>query len=317
MQRRSVLKSVVCAGVGAGLAVRATGASLAGAALINDKNVDLRAKRATLPFIKTNDGIELFYRDWGTGAQVVFLAPWGLHSDCWEYQMADLAEQGFRCIAYDRRGQGRSTEPREGYEFDTLSDDLNAVIEQLHLQNVTLVGQSLGCGEVVRYLSRHGSRRLARMVLVAPITPFMLKTADNPDGIESAYLEKVRQVLRTDRAHAIAAAAPAYFGERNTVSPEMMDWFVKMLQQCSLRVLLDLQQMFTTTDFRQELARITLPTLIIQGDNDTSAPIELTGRKTASLIRGSQLKVYEGAAHGLALTHTQRLNRDLVEFMRS
>jgi pimeloyl-ACP methyl ester carboxylesterase len=287
------------------------------AALANHKTAHVfRGKDSSLPSVITKDGVGLFYRDWGTGTPIVFLAPWGLHSDCWEYQMAYLAGQGFRCIAYDRRGHGRSAEPANGYEFDTLADDLNAVIEQLDLQGATLIGQSLGCGEIVRYLSRHGSRRLARMVLVAPITPLLLKTTDNPDGIESVYLEKVREVLSTDRAHAIAAAAPAYFGSNNPVSPEMMDWFVKMLLQCSLRVLLDLQRMFTRTDFRHELTEISLPTLIIQGDNDNSCPIDLTGRRTAGLIRGSQLKVYEGAAHGLALTHMHRLNRDLAEFIR-
>src|SRR5215472_2877235 len=293
MDRRSVLKQVVYTASAVGLVVRRSDAALA-----NDKTAHgFRGKDSLPPSIVTKDGVGLFYRDWGTGAPIVFLAPWGLHSDCWEYQMAHLAGQGLRCIAYDRRGHGRSAEPATGYEFDTLADDLNAVIEQLDLQGATLIGQSLGCGEIVRYLSRYGSRRLARMVLVAPITPLLLKTADNPDGIENVYLEKVREVLSTDRAHAIAAAAPAYFGSNNPVSPEMMDWFVKMLMQCSLRVLLDLHRMFTRTDFRHELAEISLPTLIIQGDNDNSCPIDLTGRRTAGLIRGSQLKVYEGAAH--------------------
>jgi pimeloyl-ACP methyl ester carboxylesterase len=231
--------------------------------------------------------------------------------------MAYLAAQGVRCIAYDRRGHGRSAEPPAGYEFDTLSDDLNAVLEQLDLQGVTLIGQSLGCGEIVRYLSRHGSRRVARVVMIAPITPLILKTADNPDGIDGANLEKVREALSTDRAHAIAGATPAYFGAKNLVSAEMMDWFVKMLLQCSLRVLLDLQRVLTQTDFRHELPSISLPTLIIHGDNDASTPVNLTGRKTAGLIRGSQLKVYEGAAHGLAITHMHRLNRDLMEFIKA
>ncbi len=271
-----------------------------------------------MPFIETNDGVGLFCRDWGKGRAIVFLAPWGLHSDWWEYQMAYLAGRGMRCIGYDRRGHGRSVEPSGGYEFDTLADDLNAVIERLGLGDVMLVGQSMGCGEIVRYLSRHGTRRIARMVMVAPITPLILKTADNPDGIDSGYLEKVREALSRDRPHVIASAAPAFFGApKNPVSAEMMEWWTEMLLQCSLKVLLELQRMFTETDFRSELRGISVPTVIIHGDSDTSTPIDLTGRRTAGLIPGSQLKVYAGAAHRLPITHMERLNRDLLAFATS
>jgi non-heme chloroperoxidase len=314
MDRRGVLKSVVSAIVGAGLI--AGGDSVSDAK--EEKNRSSRMKGPAMPFIETRDGVGLFYRDWGRGAPIVFLAPWGLHSDWWEYQMAYLVGQGLRCIGYDRRGHGRSMEPRAGYEFDTLADDLNTVIERLDLRGVTLVGQSMGCGEIVRYLSRHGEHRIARIVMVAPITPLILRTADNPDGMESSYLEKVREALSSDRPHVIANAAPAFFGApKNSVSAEMMDWWVDMLLQCSLKVLLDLQRVFTVTDFRFELRTISVSTLIIHGDSDTSTPIDLTGRKTASLIPGSQLKVYEGAAHGLPITHMDRLNRDLLAFVKS
>ena len=217
-----------------------------------------------------------------------------------------------------RRGHGRSSEPVGGYEFDRLADDLNTVVEELDLRDVTLVGHSMGCGEVVRFLSRRGARRIARIVMVAPITPQSVKTADNPDGIEPAALEQVRQALSRDRPHAIAAAAPAFFGApKNAVSVETMQWWTNMLLECSLKVLIELQRAFTETDFRDELQTIALPALIVHGDNDTSTPIDLTGRKTASLIRGSQLKVYEGAAHGLPITHMDRLNADLLTFIRS
>jgi non-heme chloroperoxidase len=311
MNRRGVLKSVVSSIAGAGL--MAAGGSVA---VAKEKKTRVSStKGQSKSFIEASDGVGLFHRDWGTGRPIVFLAPWGLHSDWWEYQMAYLTGQGLRCIAYDRRGHGRSAEPGGGYEFDTLADDLNAVIEQLDLRNVTLVGQSMGCGEIVRYLSRHRARRIARIVMVAPITPLILKTADNPDGMESSYLEKVREALSRDRPYVIAGAAPGFFGApKNSVSAEMMEWWTNMLLQCSLKVLLDLQRVFTQTDFRSELRTISVPTLIIHGDRDTSTPIDLTGRKTASLIPGSELKVYEDAAHGLPITHMDRLNRDLHAF---
>ena len=232
--------------------------------------------------------------------------------------MAYLVGQGIRCIGYDRRGHGRSVEPSGGYEYDTLADDLNDVIERLDLHGVTLVGHSIGCGEVVRYLSRHGAGRIARIAMVAPNTPLVLKTADNPDGVDRRLLEDVRARLSKDRPHAIAAAAPSFFNSRrNSVSAEMMQWWTDMMLKCSLRVLLDLHRMFTETDFRSELSQISLPTVIIHGDSDTSAPIDRTGRKTASLISGSQLKVYEDAAHGLPITHMERLNQDLLAFAKS
>jgi len=313
MDRRGVLKSVVSAIAGAGLIAAGDGAS----AVQEKKTRVSKTKGQSSPFVETSDGVRLFCRDWGTGRPIVFLAPWGLNSDWWEYQMAHLAGQGLRCIAYDRRGHGRSVEPDGGYEFDILADDLSAVIEQLDLRGVTLVGQSMACGEVVRYLSRHGARGIARIVLVATITPLFLKSPDNPDGTDISSLEKVREALSTDRPHVIAGAAPAFFGTAtNSVSAEMMEWWTNMLLQCPLRVLLNLHRVFTETDFRPELRTISVPTLIIHGDIDTSTPIELTGRKTASLIPGSQFKVYEGGAHGLPITHMDRLNRDLLTFAK-
>lgn len=314
MNRRGLLESVVTTAALTGMVATAEGVGRDSA---SSADTGKRGHRDA-PFAVTGDGTRLFYRDWGSGTPVVFLAPWGLHSDWWEYQMAYLAEHGLRCVSCDRRGHGRSTEAVAGYDFDTLADDLNEVIERLDLRNVTLVGQSLGSGEIVRYLSRHRTARVRRLVFVAPITPCLMKTADNPDGIEPAYFDKVRQALRHDRPSVIASAAPAFFGApKNAVSSEMMQWWTNMLLECPLKVLLDLHRVFTTTDFRTECRAITLPTLIIHGDQDTSAPIALTGRKTAALIRGSEFRVYEGAAHGLTMTHTDRLNSDLLAFARA
>jgi pimeloyl-ACP methyl ester carboxylesterase len=311
MDRRGVLQSVMSAVGATGLIGASSGAMAATPRSPHPARIQDQAR----PFVKSHDHVDLFYRDWGTGRPLIFLAPWGLHSGWWEYQMAYLSARGARCIAYDRRGHGRSVEPVGGYNFDVLADDLAAVIEQLDLRDVTLVAQSLGCGEVVRYLSRHGSDRIARVVMVAPITPQIVKSADNPTGVDASYLQKVREVLSTDRAHAIADSAAAFFGApKNPVSTEMMTWWTDMLLQCSLKVLLELHRVFTITDFSAQLRTIALSTLIIHGDNDTSTPLDITGRRTASLIPGSRLTVYEGAAHGLPITHMDRLNRDLLAF---
>ena len=315
MRRRSLLKSMATVAAATGLAGPGKTNELSKASVLSSAQKKLHVKQ----FIEAGGGTNLFFRDWGTGRAVVFLAPWGLNSAWWEYQMANLADRGLRFVAYDRRGHGRSGEPGDGYEFDTLADDLAAVVEQLDLRDVILVGQSLGCGEVVRYLSRHGSGRIARIVLVSTITPFVLKTEDNPEGVDRAALENVRKVLSKDRPHPIAAAAPAFFGApKNNVSQEIMDWWVRMMvDQCSLKVMLDLHRMFTETDFRPELHKISVPTLLIHGDNDTSTPIATTAGKTAPLISGCQLKVYEGAAHGLPITHADHLNADLIAFANS
>ncbi len=311
MDRRSLLQ----------LAVAAVGAT----AIVNDAGGQMSARaaarrpggqqRESASFVKSPDGTNLFFRDWGSGRHFVFLAPWRLHSGWWEYQMAHLTARGARCVAYDRRGHGRSDETTGGYNFDVLADDLASVVEQLDLHDVTLVGQSLGCGEMVRYLSRYSGPRVTRVVFIAPITPQIVRSPSNPQGVDSDYLEKVRAVLSADRPKAIAESAPAFFGApQNAVSTEMMAWWTDMLMKCSLRVLLELHKVFTVTDFSAELSKVRLPTLIIHGDNDTSTPIEFTGRKTANLIRGSRLTVYAGAAHGLPITHMDRLNRDLLEF---
>ena len=315
MDRRSLLKSVATFAAGNGLLAAGGRDRLSAESKLAVPEEKTRVSQK----IEAADGTSLFFRDWGTGKPIVFVAPWALHSGWWEYQMADLAGHGLRCIGYDRRGHGRSGEPNHGYDFDTLADDLAAVIEQLDLRDITLVGQSMGCGEVVRYLSRHAASRVARVVLVSTITPFVLKTDDNPDGVDKAILENVRKTLSKERPHPIAAAAPAFFGApKNVVSAEIMEWWVRMLVDgCSLKTMLDLHRVFTETDFRPELRKISVPTLLIHGDSDTSTPIESTARRTVPLIRGCQLKVYEGAAHGLPITHAAQLNADLLAFAQS
>jgi pimeloyl-ACP methyl ester carboxylesterase len=305
IHRRNLLRSAAAGAVSAGVLAAASSAT--------------SKAKAPKPFIEAADGTNLFYRDCGAGSPVVFLAPWGMHSSWWEQQTIYLADRGLRCISYDRRGHGRSGLPGRGYDYDTLSSDLDAVIEQLGLHDITLVGHSMGCGEVVRYLTRHGARRVARIALVATNTPFILKTADNPDGVEKAVLEKARADLTRDCPGVIARAAPSFFGaSKNTVSEEMMQWWTRMMVDgCSLKVMIDLHRMFTETDFRPELPQIKTPALLIHGDIDVSARLEMTGRKTAKLIPGSRLTIYENAAHALPVTHADRLNADLVAFAKS
>ncbi len=259
------------------------------------------------------DGTPLFYRDWGAGAPVVFAASWALSSPMWQYQMAALTDAGLRCVAYDRRGHGRSGDPGGRYNFNTLADDLAQVIESLDLRGVTLVGHSLGCCEITRYLTRHGADRVARIAFVAPAGPVLKKTADNPDGIDPAIFEAVRGLWHQDFPKWLADNARAF------VMPDTpqatIDWFLAQMREVSFQAIVELNRELTDVDLRPEMRDITLPTLILHGTNDASAPIDLTGRQCARLIRGSELKVYDGAPHGLFFTHNEQVNRDLLNFI--
>jgi non-heme chloroperoxidase len=309
MDRRELLKSA--------------GAAIGGAALLSADTAiaDQRARasntsaRIAGSFIETRDGTQLFYRDWGTGTPLVFMSGWALTSDCWGYQMAPLSEST-RCIAYDRRGHGRSSDPGRGFDADTLADDLAAVLDALDLKNVTLVAHSMAGGEAVRYLSRYGSQRVERIALISATLPFMTKTADNPDGIDPAVFENGRRnVLLRDFPKALRDNMRP-FGVAET-SDAMLDWISGLMLRCSMKALVECNRALTSTDFRPDLAKVDVPTLIVHGDKDVSAPLAITGRKTAALLPQATVKIYEGAPHGLFLTHAERLNKDLLEFTRS
>jgi pimeloyl-ACP methyl ester carboxylesterase len=265
------------------------------------------------PFIETADGTLLAYRDWGAGQPVLFLHSLGVNSELWAYQMADLLDHGYRCVAFDRRGHGRSSDPGHGYDADTLADDVAAVMETLDLRGAVLVGHSMAGGEIVRYLSRHGSSRVAKAVLVAPTTPFVIKAADNPHGVDPAMFEATKASWRKDFPKWVSDNAAPFFAP--DTSPEMMRWGVHMLTQIPLLVQLACNRVVTDTDYRPDLKAIRIPILVIQGDRDASAPLELTGRPTAEMIPGARLSVYEGAPHGLMLTHMDRFNVELREFI--
>jgi pimeloyl-ACP methyl ester carboxylesterase len=278
-------------------------------------------KVAPLPstMVESRDGTRIHFRDWGVGRPIVFAAPWALCSDWWDVPVARLSERGWRCVTFDRRGHGRSDDPCHGYDFDTLADDIAAVLDRLDLQNIVLVGHSMGGAEVVRYLTRHRSRRVAHAILIAPTTPFTMKTADNPGGTPRETLERTRESFTHDFPRLVAKAAPDFFGlPKNSVSVETMDWWSRQIvDRCSIKVLSELSKVMTETDFRPELRTIRTPTLILHGDIDKSTRLELTGRPTHELIRGSQFSVYEDAAHALPLTHTDRMLADIIAFTQA
>ncbi|WP_321930569.1 alpha/beta fold hydrolase [Paraburkholderia guartelaensis] len=265
-------------------------------------------------YIHIDDDTALHYRDWGDGAPLVFLSGWTLNADMWNYQCAPLADAGFRCVAYDRRGHGRSSDPGRGYDYDTLADDLEAVLSARDLARVTLVGHSFASGEIVRYLSRHGSRRVAGIVLVSPAsTPFLLKTADNPGGLDASLFEASIEEMLTSFPDWISRRAEAYFspGTSHTV----IQWTADMMLDASLYGAAQLSRVQMVTDFRRELAEIDVPALVLHGDCDASAPLEITGRPTAAALEHATLKVYEGGTHGMYFNHAARVNDDIRAFV--
>jgi pimeloyl-ACP methyl ester carboxylesterase len=293
--------------------------------LIIDKETDMptnhhrvHAEIARPNYVATSGGVELFYRDWqpeathGNGKTIVFVPSYSLPGDMWAYQMLPLARQGFRCIAYDRRGHGRSSDPGGGYDYDTLADDLAAVMNALDLSNVTLVGYSMGGAEAVRYLTRHGSARVARLALVASTLPMLAKTPDNPDGIDRAYVDAFQHDLMTDYPKWLADNARPFAGPG--ASQAMIDWIREMALRTSHQALFACNETVSSGDFRDELRDIDVPTLIVQGDRDVSNPLELTSQRTAHLIPNARLVVYEGAPHGVFLSDAARLTADIGAF---
>jgi non-heme chloroperoxidase len=266
-----------------------------------------------MPFIAAKDGAELYWHEWGAGAPILFLNSLGCGSRMWDYQVAAFADEGFRCIGFDRRGHGRSDQPARGYDFDTFADDVAALVDALDLSGLTLIAHSMAGGEAVRYLTRHGGSRVARLVLIAPTTPMLLKTDDNPNGAPKAGFEALWAQWRRDHPKWIADnVAPFFIPE---TSPAMMGWGVTLLQT-SLPITLACSRAMVQADFRAEMPRIDVPTLIVHGDRDRSAPIELTGKPSAELIPGCRLHIYPGAPHGLMFTHKDELNADILRFMR-
>ena len=271
-----------------------------------------------MPYIGTQDGTEIFYRDLGTGTPVVLIHGWPLSGDMWDIQLNYLAEHGVRAIAYDRRGFGRSDQPWSGYDYDTLASDLNDLLEELDVRGATLVGFSMGGGEVVRYLSRYGTSRVNKAVLVGAVTPFLLKAEDNPEGIEGKIFEGIEEQIRKDRPAYMKEFGPKFYGRslvHHTVSEPELEWTQAMALTGSTRSTLATAKSWSSTDFRSDLAAITIPVLVIHGTSDWTVPIDVSGRRTAKLLSNATLSEYEGEPHGLFLTAADRLNEELLQFV--
>jgi pimeloyl-ACP methyl ester carboxylesterase len=267
-------------------------------------------------YVRTLDGVDLFVRDWGAGEPVLFVGGWSLPSDSWQYQMLHLLDQGYRVIAFDRRGHGRSGDPGHGYDFDTLAGDIAAVIDALDLRGVTLVGHSMGCNEIVRYLANYGSERVARAALLGAMTPFILQTADNPHGIDGECFEFFRtQQLMRDFPQWVDDNMVPFVHEETPQG--MKNWLRQMAFTASLHALRECNRALVETDFRAELRHIRVPVLLIAGECDASAPLDLMARRTAELLPDASLKVYPGAAHGMFITDMEQVNNDLLEFIRT
>jgi non-heme chloroperoxidase len=270
--------------------------------------------------IITKDGTQIYYKDWGTGPPVVFSHGWPLNADAWESQMVYLAAQGYRCIAHDRRGHGRSSQPWNGNQMDTYADDLSELIETLDLKGATLVGHSAGGGEVARYIGRHGTKRVARAVLVAAVAPLMLKTHANPTGLPIEKFDELRAGVAADRSQFFKDFTTPFFGANRSgakVSQGVRDAFWFRGMQGGLKNQLECIKAFSETDFTDDLGKFDVPTLIIHGDDDQIVPIGASAYVSSKLVKYGTLKVYPGAPHGLADTHKDRLNADLLAFLKT
>ncbi|MFK0332760.1 alpha/beta fold hydrolase [Rhizobium sp. NPDC090275] len=272
-----------------------------------------------MAFVEAKDGTKLHVKDLGEGRPVILIHGWPLTGDMFEYQTLALLEAGFRVITYDRRGFGQSGHPSTGYDYDTFADDLAAVIDGLELGSVSLVGFSMGGGEIARYLSRHGASKVSKAVLVASVAGYLLKDESNPDGVDASVFEGMKKDIRKDRFDFLHSFAKTFYGVgfvSSPVSQGVLDWSFILGVMASPKATIDCVDAFGKTDFRPDFAAFTIPTLVIHGTGDKTVPIDPTGRAAANAISGARLIEYEGEPHGLFATVPERLNEDLIQFLR-
>ena len=270
--------------------------------------------------ITTKDGTEIYYKDWGEGPAVTFSHGWPLNSDMWDGQMLFLVQNGFRTIAHDRRGHGRSSQASTGNDMNGYADDLAAVIEALDLDDVTLVGHSTGGGEVARYIGRHGTSRVARAVLIAAVPPLMLKTAANPEGLPIEIFDGLRASLFNDRSQTYREFAPMFYGANrpeSKVSQGVLDQFWLWSMQSGLKNAYESIKAFSETDFTEDLKKFDVPTLVLHGEDDQIVPVKNSAVKAARLIKGAKEIYYPGAPHGITATHQDQINAELLRFLRA
>ncbi|WP_082577829.1 alpha/beta fold hydrolase [Flavobacterium sp. Root186] len=271
-------------------------------------------------YIETAKNVKLYVKDYGKGKPVILIHGWPLSNEMWEYQVEFLVRNNYRVIAYDRRGFGKSSQPWEGYDYDTLTDDLSEIINQLELENVTLVGFSMGGGEVVRYFSRHQGKGVAKAALISSIIPFLLKTEDNPEGHPREKSETTAAAIKEDRIGFVDNFGKTFFGVNiinKPLSTALLEYYRMLCSFASPHATLKCAESFSFTDFRDELSTVTVPTLIIHGNDDKIVPIDLTSKKASEAIANNTYIVYEGAPHGLFYTDRDKLNEDLLEFLNS
>jgi len=265
-------------------------------------------------------GIEIYYKDWGNGQPIVFSHGWPLSADAWEDQMYFLASHGYRCIAHDRRGHGRSSQPWGGNDMDTYADDLSMLVQTLDLKDAIYVGHSTGGGEVARYIGRHGTKRVAKLVLIGAVPPLMVMAANNPKGLPIEQFDQIRASVHADRSQFFKDLSASFYGANipgSSVSQGLRDWFWLQGMQVGFNSTYDCIKAFSETDFTEDLKKIDVPTLIIHGDADQIVPIEDSALISSKLIKNAQLKVYKGAPHGLCSTLKDKVNSDLLAFIQA
>ncbi|PIF11668.1 alpha/beta fold hydrolase [Janthinobacterium sp. 13] len=312
--RRKLLVSV--AGVAAGAGLLAAG----GASAAAKPAAAAAPGKLTVNSVTVKDGTVIRFKDWGTGTPVVFSHGWPLQGDAWEDQMMFLASHGYRVIAHDRRGHGLSSQPWQGNDMDTYADDLATLLDALDIKGATLVGHSTGGGEVARYIGRHGEKRVAKAVLVGAVPPQMVKSATNPGGLPMSVFDGIRAGVLADRSQFFKDLTVPFFGANrpgNKVSQGMRDTFWLQGMQCGIKNAYDCIKQFSETDFTADLKKISVPTLVVHGGDDQIVPIDASGKAAAKLIKNARLVIYEGAPHGLPATHKDRLNEDLLTFIKS